>query len=104
MALGIWSRRALGKSFTPFPMPVDGGMHVARGPYRFVRHPMYSAIILSAAGWALLWQSVAGAVATAALLLLFDFKARSEERWLEKAYPTYGAYRRGVRKFVPLIY
>jgi protein-S-isoprenylcysteine O-methyltransferase Ste14 len=47
---------------------------------------------------------VEGAIATAALLVFFDLKARREERWLEEAYPGYGDYRRRVRKLVPFLY
>ena len=104
MSLGIWSRRALGASFTPFPKPVDAGSHAVEGPYRYVRHPMYSAIVVSSAGWALLWGSLPGAVVTAMLLVFFDLKSRQEERWLEQSYPTYADYRRRVRKFMPGLY
>lgn len=104
MLLGIASRRALGRSFTPYPRPVESGTHAAHGPYRFVRHPMYCALILAFSGWALLWQSVEGAIATSALLVFFDLKARREERWLEEAYPGYAQYRERVRKFIPFIY
>ena len=104
LALGIGSRRALGASFTPFPRPAEGGAHVARGPYRFVRHPMYVALILTFAGWALVWGSVAGGVATALLLVFFDLKARREERWLADTYPGYADYRRRVSRFLPRIY
>jgi protein-S-isoprenylcysteine O-methyltransferase Ste14 len=105
LALGLWSRHALGASFTPFPRPVEsGGDAVTHGPYRFVRHPMYVAILVAFAGWALVWGSLAGAVATALLLVFFDLKARREERWLEQSYPAYADYRRRVRKFVPLLY
>ena len=104
MILGWSSRRALGPSFTAFPKPVESGSHVARGPYRFVRHPMYVAIVIASAGWALLWQSAAGAALAALLLVFFDLKSRREERWLESAYPTYGEYKRRVRKFVPYVY
>lgn len=104
MSLGIWSRRALGASFTPFPKPLPSGSHAVAGPYRFVRHPMYLAIVVSCAGWALLWQSLAGAALAAALLVLFDSKARREERWLVDAYPGYADYRRRVRKLIPGLY
>ena len=104
MALGIWSKLALGESFTPYPKPLEGGHHVARGPYRFVRHPMYCAIVVSAIGWALLWQSVAGATCAAALLVFFDLKARREEAWLVEAYPGYAEYRRRTRKLIPFLY
>ena len=85
IALGGWSRFALGRSFTPFPKPVEGGVQVARGPYRWVRHPIYSGI-------------------TVALLAFFDMKARREEKWLEAAYPGYAEYRRRTRKLIPLLY
>lgn len=104
LGLGVWSRYALGTSFTPFPRPAEGGAHVARGPYSFVRHPMYVAILITFAGWALLWGSLAGAAATALLLVFFDLKARREERWLEQSFPGYADYRRRVRKFVPFVY
>jgi protein-S-isoprenylcysteine O-methyltransferase Ste14 len=65
---------------------------------------MYAAIVVAAAGWALLWQSAAGALATAALLVFFDLKARREERWLLDAYPGYADYRRRVRKLIPGLY
>ena len=104
IALGGWSRQALGKSFTPFPRPVEGGTQAMQGPYRWVRHPIYSGIVLSAAGWALAWQSWIGALMAAALLVFFDMKARGEERWLAQAYPGYAEYKRRTRKLVPLLY
>ncbi len=104
LTLAVAARFALGASFTAFPRPIEGGAHVARGPYRFVRHPLYVAVFVTGAGWALLWQSVAGAALTLALAVLLDFKSRREERWLEAAYPTYAQYRRAVRRFIPGIY
>jgi protein-S-isoprenylcysteine O-methyltransferase Ste14 len=104
MALGIWSRIALGSAFTPFPRPVEDGRQAMGGPYRLVRHPMYLAIIVATCGWSLLWQSWAGAIGATILLVFFDLKARHEERWLEQTYPSYAEYRRRVRRFIPLIY
>jgi protein-S-isoprenylcysteine O-methyltransferase Ste14 len=104
LALGTSARYALGPSFTPFPRPVERGAHISRGPYRFVRHPVYVAILVTGAAWALLWQSGTGAALTFAMLAFFDFKARSEERWLEAAYPSYAAYRRRVARFIPRLY
>jgi protein-S-isoprenylcysteine O-methyltransferase Ste14 len=104
MAVGIAARLALGASFTAFPRPVEHGAHVARGPYRFVRHPIYVSVFVTGLGWALLWQSAAGAALTLALAILLDLKSRREERWLEAAYPSYTAYRRRVARFIPGLY
>jgi len=104
MALGIASRWALGASFTPFPRPREGGSQVHRGPYRWVRHPMYAAVVLACAGWALLWLSLEGAAMTAVLLVFFDCKARREEAWLAESYPGYADYKRRTKKLVPFVY
>jgi protein-S-isoprenylcysteine O-methyltransferase Ste14 len=104
IALVLWSRAALGKSFTPFPRPVEGGTRVDSGPYRFVRHPMYLAVFLTLAGWVLLWRFLAGAWLPVAILVLLDMKARREEAWLAQAYPGYGDYKRRTRKLIPFVY
>ena len=104
LAAVVWSRRALGRSFTPFPRPVEGGAQVSGGPYRFVRHPIYTAVIATLGGWALMWQSWIGAALTLAVAVLLDAKARHEERWLAEAYPGYAEYKGRTRKLVPFLY
>ena len=42
----VWASRSLGKSLTPYPKPRDDGALVDRGPYRFLRHPIYVAGLL----------------------------------------------------------
>src|SRR3954468_4482337 len=70
IVLAAWARASLGASFTPFPRPVEGGAHVVSGPYRFVRHPMYAAIVALLAGWAVLWESFAGALITTVVFVV----------------------------------
>ena len=60
--------------------------------------------MVTAAGWALAWHSIAGALLPIVLLAFFDMKARREERWLEAAYPGYGDYRKRTRKLIPFLY
>jgi protein-S-isoprenylcysteine O-methyltransferase Ste14 len=103
-AFGAWARRALGRSFTPLPRPVESGSLATHGPYRFARHPIYTSIIVASAGWSLLWQSAIGAACGVLLLVLFDLKSRREERWLEEAYAGYPEYRRRVKRFIPFVY
>ena len=65
---------------------------------------MYSGALLFLVGWSLFAGPLALAL-TAALAVLWTFKARVEERLLEHAYPGYAAYRRRVRRrFVPGVY
>jgi protein-S-isoprenylcysteine O-methyltransferase Ste14 len=95
----LWGGRTLGRSLTPFPSP--RGTHLERGPYRFVRHPMYGGGIVLAVGVALTSSPVALAPALA-LVPYFLVKARYEERLLAAADPSYGEYLGRVRRrFLP---
>lgn len=101
--LGV-SALHLGRSLTPLPRPVDDGVLVTRGAYRYVRHPIYLGVLLAALGYALATTSPLRLLLTAVLFVFFDMKARREERWLQERYPDYEAYRRRVRKLIPWIY
>ena len=100
----VWASRLLGRGFTPFPQPLAAGELVEAGPYRIVRHPVYSGGLLFFVGYSL-YASVPALVATAALGVVWALKARVEERYLRDRYPAYDAYARRVRsRIVPLVY
>jgi len=101
LALGF---RGLGASLTPLPRPREGAELVEFGIYARIRHPIYAGLILASLGWGTLTRSVP-AIGIALLLAAFlDAKARREEGWLLERYPTYAAYRRRTRRFLPGIY
>jgi protein-S-isoprenylcysteine O-methyltransferase Ste14 len=103
-ALAVWAGRTLGRSLTPFPEPASAGSLVDTGPFRRVRHPIYSGGLLFFAGWSLFAGPVA-LVLTGALGILWAMKARVEERLLTARYPGYPAYARRVRfRLVPGLY
>lgn len=103
-AVAVWASRLLGRGFTPYPRPLDSGELVERGPYRLVRHPIYSAGLVFLLGYSL-YASVPALVATVALAVVWAFKARVEERLLRDRYPAYAAYARRVRfRLVPFVY
>lgn len=102
LVLMLWSARSLGRSLTALPEPVAGGDLVMSGPYRWVRHPMYTGVFLMFSGIALLFDSLAGVVLSVSLVGLFALKARYEERQLRISYPGYGIYLETVRgRFLP---
>ena len=105
LLLGLGSielRRAT--AFSALPRPVETGSLVESGPYRFVRHPIYSALILGGFSIALLRISPLAAVMTVALAAILDLKRRREELWLIDRYPGYAAYRARTRALVPFLY
>ncbi|MGD0167306.1 MAG: isoprenylcysteine carboxylmethyltransferase family protein [Gaiellaceae bacterium] len=91
----LWAGRTLGRALTPFPSP--RGAHLERGPYRFVRHPMYGGGFFVATGVAIASSPVALAPALALVPFLL-VKSRHEERLLSQADPSYGEYLTRVRR------
>lgn len=105
-ALAVWGTLtlALGNSLSVLPHPKQGSRFVESGPYRFVRNPIYSGLILGSFGLALILHSWHSLVYALALLALFDLKTRREERWLLERYTAYADYQRRVRKLVPWVW
>ncbi len=95
---------ALGRNLSPFPKPIEGGKLVRAGVYAWVRHPIYSGLILGTLGWALLTESLLGILLVVVLFVFFDLKSRREERWLAETYPDYGNYKKQVKKLIPGVY
>lgn len=94
----------LGANITAVPYPKEQATLIETGPYRLVRHPMYSGAILMAFGWGFWvhgWLTIGYAVI---LLVFFDIKVRREELWLKEKFPGYRAYQKRVHKLIPLIY
>lgn len=94
----------LGVNLTPVPYPKEQAVLIETGPYRLVRHPIYSGAILMAFGWALWVQGWLTLVYAAMLLFFFDFKARREEQWLNEKFSAYAAYQKRVHKLIPFVY
>jgi len=102
--LMIWARVTFGmRSFHGTANPPAGGL-VTTGPYRFIRHPIYSAILL------FFWAGIAAHASPATLglgVLVTVFTAvrmGAEEKLLVTMYPEYAAYARNTRRVVPLVF
>jgi protein-S-isoprenylcysteine O-methyltransferase Ste14 len=93
LGLAAWAGITMGSSLSPFPRPPRGAALVERGPYRFLRHPIYVGGVLFFAGLSLVF-SVYGLVLTAVLAVFWIAKARLEERHLLGRFPEYTDYRR----------
>ena len=91
----------LGGALTPSPIPRDSGELATTGLYRFVRHPIYSALFLASIGLALRGASLGHVLVLVALVVLISFKARAEEAMLFKKFEGYGQYASRVGRFIP---
>jgi len=93
-----------GPGISPLPDPKEGVEFIEKGPYRIVRHPIYSGLIFMAFGWGLWIHGILTLFYALLLSVLFDFKTRREERMLLERYPAYKEYRERVRKLLPFVY
>jgi protein-S-isoprenylcysteine O-methyltransferase Ste14 len=93
LGLGVWAGWTMGPSLSAFPRPPRHAELVDRGPYRYLRHPIYVGGVLFFAGLSLVF-SVWGLVLTAVLAAFWIAKARLEERHLVARFPEYADYRR----------
>ncbi len=88
-------------NFNIHPAPRAGGRLVAHGPYRWIRHPMYAAVLLLTAAATVVAASVPAALGWTLLLAVLIVKATLEERWLSAHHDAYAEYCRHTRRLVP---
>ncbi|HLU53180.1 MAG TPA: 2-amino-4-hydroxy-6-hydroxymethyldihydropteridine diphosphokinase [Acidimicrobiia bacterium] len=98
-----WAVAAMGGRVSPLPEPRPGARLVDSGPFRWIRHPIYSGLVLAMLGVAVIVRSPLAAVGALAVGALLWFKARYEESRLRLAVEGYADYQRRVRgRMVPL--
>lgn len=87
--------------FSVLPEPRAGGKLVQLGLYRYVRHPMYAAVMLSGLGACIAQADLYHWLLLGVLGVVLAVKIRHEETLLLAAYPAYADYRRRVKAIVP---
>jgi len=88
-------------NFNIRPTPRREGTLVTGGPYRWIRHPMYTSVLLGAAGAAWMSHQVLDAVLWLGLMSVLVVKAGLEERALVLRFPSYQDYKLRTTRFLP---
>lgn len=102
LALFGWMFRHLALNVTSTSVPRADATLVTTGPYRWIRHPMYSAALVLVLGATLLTANAVIAAGGAAMFALLVARSVIEEqRLVEKFGDTYRAYQRRTGRFVP---
>jgi protein-S-isoprenylcysteine O-methyltransferase Ste14 len=93
----------LGRALTPTPVPNGRGALRTSGPYRFVRHPIYTGVLAAVVGLAIGTRSWLGLALGVVTVAFFSVKARWEEARLVEVYPGYRDYAARTPRFVPFL-
>jgi protein-S-isoprenylcysteine O-methyltransferase Ste14 len=103
IALAIWARLHLGRNWGP-PMTQRAEPDlVTSGPYRFVRHPIYSGLLTAMLGTVLV-NNLLGLIVIAVLVAYFYYCGTVEERNLAGTFPkAYPEYRSRTKMLIPFL-
>lgn len=102
LGLAVWARVHLGRNWgMPMSRKEEPEM-VADGPYRLIRHPIYTGLVLAIIGSSLT-VSLLGLVVAVIAGGYFYYAARVEERNLIQAVPGYAAYRARTKILIPYL-
>jgi protein-S-isoprenylcysteine O-methyltransferase Ste14 len=100
--IAIWARYCLGGNWSARVTLKEGHQLIHSGPYQFVRHPIYTGMLLGTMGAALVVGEWRGVLAVVLLLAAHSRKALREEGILTREFgEEYAAYRRSTGFLFP---
>lgn len=104
-ALAVWTLWTwrLGR-FNVLPDVLAGARLVTSGPYRFIRHPMYAALLLGTLGLVGNAPTPLRVATWVVLMIDFLFKLNYEEKLLSERFPDYPAYQKISKRLIPWVY
>ncbi len=104
LAFAIWARVTLGSNWSGVVTLKEGHELVERGPYRFVRHPIYTGILTMFFATALAQGHLSGFAGTLLMFASFWIKLRDEEKLMLRQFDErYTAYQQRVKRIIPFV-
>jgi protein-S-isoprenylcysteine O-methyltransferase Ste14 len=99
----LWVHLALGRNFSPTLRVRTNHQLVLEGPYRWVRHPMYSALLVLHIAYFLLSENLLiGILGIGVMVVVMAIRTREEERLMLATFgEQYRAYMRRTGQFLP---
>jgi protein-S-isoprenylcysteine O-methyltransferase Ste14 len=103
LGLAVWARIYLGRNWGMPMTQKDEPELVTSGPYRLVRHPIYSGILLGLLGTSLA-TDIYWLITVGVMGVYFVYSARVEERFMTTSFPTtYPGYRTRTKMLIPFL-
>lgn len=103
LLIALWARITIGRNWSARVTLKEDHELIQRGPYRVVRHPIYSGLLLMILGTAILAGQVGGFVVLAFCFGGLWVKLRREEALLSQHFPEYPEYKRRTSALVPFV-
>lgn len=102
----IWARITIGRNWSGAVITAkEHHQLVTDGPYRIVRHPIYTGLLMVALGAAVVTRSIEGAVGFLLILMALLSRIPQEELLMADKFPdAYSHYRRRTKKLIPFIW
>jgi protein-S-isoprenylcysteine O-methyltransferase Ste14 len=104
LAFAVWARWHLGSNWSGTVTLKEDHTLIRTGPYRYVRHPIYSGLLLAILGTAVAIGEWRGLLAFALAFLSFAYKSRVEEDRMRETFPEYDRYRQETAALIPLVF
>ena len=105
LCLAIWARVALGRNWSGTVTFKENHELIQQGSYAYVRHPIYTAMLLMFLGTALALGTVGGLLGFPILFLSFWIKYRQEEALMIEHFGNrYLDYKKRVKAIIPFVF
>ena len=102
VAVAFWARWHLGANWSGVVTLKQGHELIRTGPYRTIRHPIYTGILLALLGTAITFGEVRALLAVALVWSSFYVKARREELFLSQEFgPRFAEHKQNTGMFLP---
>ena len=103
--IGLWALYVMGlRQVKVFPEVAGQAKLILLGPYRWIRHTMYTSVLLVTMAWTLGNPLPYRIMLWAGLLITLLIKLQYEERLLMERFPEYVAYRRQTKRLIPFVW
>lgn len=104
LSFSIWARAALGPNWSATVSLKEGHELIVRGPYRFVRHPIYTGMLTMFLATVIVLGYLGGIVGAVLVFVSFRIKLGDEEKLMLKQFPDqYAAYQKRVKRIIPFV-
>jgi len=104
IGFAIWARVYLGRNWSPRPAVKEHHELVTTGPYAYVRHPIYTGIMLAMLGSALI-GTIFGIVMLIVISINFALRIGKEEKLMLELFPSqYPEYQKRTKRLVPFVW